>query len=388
MNLKCLVKIFLLITIAGCGTNSTKIPDDGQYDNGLIKSIQVSNNNFIVSTSTPTFFEINYYTNSEDYHGYSADNSKSSQHNFSIFGSPNTQYTMELKVLNSESFQDTIFNFSFSHNSQSFLQVHIVDVAQGDGNLIITPDNKYIAVDGGYGTHEPNFGQYGGSDDGPWDGDGEPLMLNYVNSLGITDFQYLIETHNHADHWGGIDDIMDSGYINYENSLSVGHNLGFTSGDYLIGDESSEFSIRIINIGLPSGVEDVTNNDSIVLRIIFGKAEYLLTGDAEESLESSIIADGYDISSDVLKVGHHGSNSSSSTPFLAEVLNQYCKVGTVSFGDDNPYGHPHSISRFNAYEMYYTNQPEQPSNLENQHFNSGNIITYTDGEVIIIKTEN
>ena len=385
LKLKFLAKYLTIFIVISCGENSLNEPIQ---PSSIIQSIEIENNVFSLTTKTESNFKIEYRNGNDVFYGFSAKNDLSSEHQFTLFGEPNTTYSVNLHIENSDSFQDTMFSFMCTENSQSFLQVHVVDIEQGDGNLIITPDGEYIAVDGGFGTYEPAWGEPGGEDDGSWDGDGQPLMRDYVSSLGITNFQYLIETHDDMDHCGGIHDIMNSDEFNYEMHLSPSHTNGFANGDYLIGDETSDFSIRIINIGLPNGVNDVDNNYSIVLRIVFGDAEFLLTGDAEASLEEYILYEGFDISSDFLKIGHHGSNTSSSENFVSAVLNQITKIGTVSFGTDNPYGHPHSLGRFRNLELFGTNQSSSNTTDDNYHFDCGTIRAITDGNIIIISTEN
>ncbi|MEA1971814.1 MAG: hypothetical protein U9N34_00735 [Candidatus Cloacimonadota bacterium] len=385
MKLKFLVRLLLFLFLISCGENSIQEPISGDT---LIQSFEIDNNTFSITTNTPTNYSIVYQNSQDIFYGFSAKAEQSTEHLFTLSGIANTNYSVQLHLEGADSYQDTIFQFIASDLSQPVLQIHIVDIEQGDGNLIITPDNSYIAVDGGFGTHEPSWGAPGGEDDGSWDGDGVPIMLNYVASLGISHFDYLIETHNDMDHWGGIRDIKYSDDITYETLLSPHQTNNFHNGDYLVGDDSSYFSIRIINIGLPAGVFDNDNNHSIVLRIVYGEAEFLLTGDAEESLEDFILEEGFDISSDFIKIGHHGSNTSSSSDFLASVLNQNCKIGTVSFGTDNPYGHPHSLSRFRDYYLFGTNFPSIDSLLENHHFENGTIKAITDGNIIIINPEN
>jgi len=199
----------------------------------------------------------------------------------------------------------------------------------------------------------------------------------------VQHFSFLVETHRHSDHWGGLQDIIDAG-IEYDYYLSPQYTMGYQRGDFL--DLDSEVSLQILNIGYPpEAIGTGVNNTSIVLKIIYGSTEYLLTGDAEREVELFLVNSGYNLSSNVLKAGHHGSRTSSSSVFLAAVLNQFARVVTLSFGTDNPYGHPHSPSRFNSYETFGTNRPASSYAGSNFHFDIGTIKTYSDGNVVIIK---
>ena len=96
------------------------------------------------------------------------------------------------------------------------------------------------------------------------------------------------------------------------------------AGQYLIGDASGEFSIQCL---APNSAEhDGMNNYSIVLRVTYGKRSVLLTGDAETLSENEMLMSGYDLSADVIKLGHHGSSTSSSEPFLSAVFPSYAVV--------------------------------------------------------------
>ncbi len=373
-----LLIFFLLLS---CGSDSSVLSPEDNYDPYLIEELLIDGNSFEITTSRPVDLRFSYFNveNSEEkYKGYSTDIS-SDYKKFSLpVSNSDLYFEIEIMVISSDSHMDTLLYFYSSEPDTDFLRVDFVDVAQGDGNLIRTPEGHAIAVDGGYGTYSPGW-----APEQDWNGAGQPLMLNYVQNEDVHHFSYLIETHRHSDHWGGLQDIIDAG-IEYDYYLSPQYTIGYQRGDYLNLD--SAVSLQILNIGYPpDAIGTGVNNTSIVLKIVYGSTEYLLTGDAEREVELFLINSGYNLSANILKAGHHGSRTSSTSVFLAAVLNQFARVVTLSFGTGNPYGHPHSPSRFNSYETFGTNQPESSYVGSNFHFDIGTIKTYSDGNVLIIK---
>lgn len=372
--------IFLLIMVS-CGSNKTLLSPYENYDPDLIASITITDNSFEVISTEPVDLKFTYFNIDEPqerYKGYSTD-TKTELKNFSVpISTAEVLYEMSLTVLSQESYKDTLVFFYGQIVDEDFLRIDFVDVAQGDGNLIVTPEGHAIAVDGGYGTYSPGW-----APNQDWHGAGQPLMLNHVQEQGVDHFLYLIETHRHSDHWGGLADIMNAG-ISYTHYLSPQYALGYVRGDYLAID--SEVTFQILNIGYPpDAIGTGVNNTSIVLKVTYGSTEYILTGDAEREVESFLINSDYNLSANVLKAGHHGSRTSSTTMFLSSVLNQFARVVTISYGADNPYGHPHNPSRFSNYQTFGTNRVDSGYAGSNFHFDVGTIKTYSDGNVIIIK---
>jgi competence protein ComEC len=287
-------------------------------------------------------------------------------------------YTFDLQIITTDTLLDTLLIFTSTDHVYPLLRVDFVDVAQGDGTLIQTPEGHVIVVDGGYGTYIPSFAD----PDTDWHGAGYPFMLNYVISENIQHFTYLIETHNHMDHWGGLANIRNHYDYPFNQQLRPDNTLGYQVGDYLNID--SEVSFQILNIGHPPGNFSGENNKSIVLRIEYGDITYLLTGDIESPVENYLVNNNFNLSADVLKVAHHGSNSSSTANFLNATLNRNIKIATISFGTGNPYNHPRSLERFSEFDVYGTNLPSNTWDGNNYRFDVGNIKTYTDGNTIIV----
>ena len=212
----------------------------------------------------------------------------------------------------------------------SVLEVHFIDVGQADASLIRC-DGKSMLIDGG-NSADSN------------------LIYTYLKKHGVDHLDYIINTHPHEDHVGGL-----AGALNY---ASVGTAMGsITEYDsrafsnfvsYLekqnrsitvpkAGDTFSLGSADVVILG-PIRNDENMNNNSIVLKITFGKTSFLFTGDAEREEEQDILEMEYDLKSTVLKVGHHGSETSSSYPFLREIMPEYA---VISVGKKNSYGHPH-----------------------------------------------
>lgn len=212
-------------------------------------------------------------------------------------------------------------------------RVHFVDVGQGDCTLIELPGNKVMLIDAGENGHESD-------------------VLNYLDRCGITKIDYLVATHPHSDHIGGIEEVVENYEIGeiympkiastswtYENMLDAIDKKGIYINSAYTGKTIFEYDGVKADILSPEKnyQTDNLNNSSVVVRLICGKRVFLFTGDAEKVIEKNIL-EYRNLLCDVLKVGHHGSASSSSEEFILETKPQYA---VISCGEGNEYGHPH-----------------------------------------------
>ena len=225
---------------------------------------------------------------------------------------------------------------TLSTTSPESVSIHFIDVGQGDSILIKTP-TKNILIDGG-----PTSA-------------GTTLM-NYLNAYQVSKIDLMVATHPHADHIGGLNSVLQSnitvqdiiynGY-NYTSTatfttwktLALTHNLtqGIRNQVYAI---SPTINFTVISPTSPtqfgSSTDDI-NYNSIVMRLQVGNVTVMLSGDAENISEQNILSSGFNIDSDVLKVGHHGSSTSTSQAFLSAVSPTYA---VIFAGLNNTYGHP------------------------------------------------
>lgn len=213
------------------------------------------------------------------------------------------------------------------------MEAHFIDVGQGDSILIKTPNGKNILVDGGKKSSDL-------------------LVPLYLMEAGVSQVDLMVATHPDADHIGGLVDVLkmlpvkqvlDSGathtsqtYLEYL-SLIDEKNIPFkvaNDGEFIELDSS--LKIQILN-SYDEGEEN--NEGSVVLKVSYNEIDFLLTGDADIQAEQEMV-EKYNVEAEVLKVGHHGSNTSSSLSFLHEVSPE---ASILSYGEGNQYGHPHSV---------------------------------------------
>ncbi len=228
------------------------------------------------------------------------------------------------------------------------LVVHFLDVGQGDSEFIELPNGQCMLIDA-------SVSSYGDK------------IVETIEGYGYTEIDYLVATHPHADHIGGMRDVVESFEIGeiympkatstsktFEGLLTAISDKGLQIYTAAAGKEIySDSEIKIEILAPNSESYDDTNNYSAVVRVSYGKNAFLLTGDAEELSENEMLDYGYnELSADVLKVGHHGSNTSSSDAFLQAVHPTYA---VISCGADNSYGHPHdeTIDKLNDLGIDY-----------------------------------
>jgi competence protein ComEC len=224
------------------------------------------------------------------------------------------------------------------------LLMEAIDVGQGDSLLLMTPDGKTLLIDGG------GFG--GGPHQAPQDFDiGEEVVSAALWSRGIRHLDAVALTHAHSDHMGGLPAVLRNFH---PDELWVGNNPRFGAYNALL-DEAAHLHVRVrslragdalsfgdthINVLAPfrdyqPGPEP-TNNDSLVMHMTYGATSVMLEGDAEAPIENAMLAES-GLQSTLLKVGHHGSITSTRPEFLARVAPQWA---VISCGLHNRYGHP------------------------------------------------
>ncbi len=216
-------------------------------------------------------------------------------------------------------------------DKSALLQVHFINVGQADSILVIAPNGQTILIDGG------------NTEDGPG-------VVNYLKSQGVKELTAIVATHPHEDHIGGLDTVIHS-FPPKQVYMANGTSTTKTFEDFITAvNASGAKKIRVkagVKLDVP-GIEglflapnsdqyDDLNNFSAVLKITFGKVSFLLTGDAEKVSEAEMLKSGQDLQATVLRVGHHGSSSSTTGEFLKAVSPKYA---VISVGVHNDYGHP------------------------------------------------
>jgi len=215
-------------------------------------------------------------------------------------------------------------------SNNAYMRVHFIDVGQADSTFIELGNGQTMLIDAGE-SHNAS------------------TIIKYIKDHEYENIDFVIATHPHDDHIGGMADVLNSFTIGkmympkqahtitaFDNMLDAIENKGIELYTAKAGVNILTSDIIEIDILAPfADSYSNINNSSAVVRIKYGETVMLFTGDAEQVIENQLLDSGID--ADVLKVGHHGSHSSSSTSFIKEVSP---KVAVISSGGE--YGHPHS----------------------------------------------
>lgn len=251
----------------------------------------------------------------------------------------------------------------------SGLMVSYIDVGQGD-SILLQCKEEAMLIDAG-------------------ENDKGSIVVNYLKGAGASHLKYAVGTHPHSDHIGGMDTVIDSiktdTFICPDTSYSTK-----TWKDVLSSCKDNNTKIDYAKVNKSYSLGDATftifhpeeraiysecNNFSVVIKVSLGERSFLFTGDAEELAEEEMLKSGYDLQADVLKVGHHGSHSSTSRKFLYAVDPS---VAVISCGKNNEYGHPHreTISLLNEedIEIHRTD-------------NEGTVVITTDGKNLVVEED-
>lgn len=246
--------------------------------------------------------------------------------------------------------------------------VHYIDVGQADAALVVC-DDEAMMIDGG-------------------NADDSRTVASYLKRQNIDELEYVVCTHAHEDHVGGLSGALSAAKANhiyapktdtdtraYKNFKKKAKEQGVKIEHPSVGKTVRLGSGTVEFLGPVSEKNKELNSTSIVLKITYGDTSFLFTGDAERDEEEEILRTDADLKSTVLKVGHHGSSSSTSYPFLREVMPLYA---VISCEKGNSYGHPHreTVSRLSdaGVKLYRTDE-------------NGDIVIKSDGTNITVTTD-
>lgn len=211
----------------------------------------------------------------------------------------------------------------------STFEIHFIDVGQGDA-ILVECDGRFALIDGGNSKQSDK-------------------IYSYLKKRGIDTLDYIIAAHSDSDHIGGLSGALNfakakkafapvinsdaKAFINFKKYLGY-QNVSITVP---VCGESFNIGSAVAYFLAPQYNYSDDNNNSLVIKIVYGNTSFLLTGDAETKSESDMISAGVNLSADVIKIGHHGSSSSNSSEFLDKTRAKYA---VISVGKDNSYGHP------------------------------------------------
>lgn len=277
---------------------------------------------------------------------------KSTKRNILILFLALMTYVLASCGVNAEQVSNTSQDTTNTSDNNSGLIVYFLDVGQADCTLIQLPNGEEVLIDAG------NYG------DGSY-------IKNYLENLNVDDIEYFILTHPHEDHIGSAKEIINNFTVKkiYMPDVLASSNL-YESTMLAIENKDIETifakpGLKIIDspdlklelLSPKSMYYSELNEYSAVARLEYDNTSFLFTGDAESVSELEMLGGGFNLDSDVLKVGHHGGRTSSSIDFLKAVTPEY---SIISCGEDNSYGHPHieTLNRLSdiGSEIYRTDE--------------------------------
>jgi beta-lactamase superfamily II metal-dependent hydrolase len=269
------------------------------------------------------------------------------------------------------------------------LAITFIDVGQGDSILIIFPNSKTMLIDGG-------------------ERDSSEKVLATIRDHGLSRLDVIVATHPHADHIGGLIDVINSdidiGYVVDSGQIHTTRTFedlldaieakqipleAAREGSSINLDPSVKLDFLNPTVPLPDGIEDEINNNSVVMKLTYGNFTALFTGDMEQYVEERLVRERKAaLDADVLKVGHHGSRYSSTDPFLQAVSPE---VAVISAGANNSYGHPHqeALERIDAAgtEHIFRTDVDGTITLTTEGGNDYSIFTERTGETVVVVPE-
>lgn len=224
---------------------------------------------------------------------------------------------------------NSVSNKNYADN---LLRVHYIDVGQGD-SILVQINDKNLLLDAGDTAHKEK-------------------LVTYLKNQGVKKLNYVIATHPHEDHIGGMTAVINNFNVDKFYAPKITSSTK-TFENMIDALKKKNNKINVAKAGVSFNLDDKVecemlapnstkyddlNNYSAVIKITYGNTKFLFMGDAQKLSEKEILLNKSDLSCDVLKVGHHGSSTSTSKEFLDKVTP---KIAVISCGKDNDYGHPH-----------------------------------------------